>query len=207
MTGYVNNTLRQILPYRVDREISERHCPSIPQNFTSAICSGDKMCLYDYFTTGDTFIANHTRESSQQYSTNTDVLSKGQGFRFFYGTCTCILKQYLYLVKWFLSWCFTLFSANSCGLLSVPRSTKSSFNYSLGSTVRVTGCRVGTLQGQTDYTCTDSGNSREWSPGVSASCSQGIQLVLKISFTSKYVFIQSHTVYSNCNLISNKWYN
>lgn len=99
LTGYVNNTLRQILPYRVDREMSEKHCPSIPQNFTSAICSGDKMCLYDYFTTGDTFIANHTRESSQQYSTNTDVLSKGQGFRFFYGTCTCILKQYLYLVK------------------------------------------------------------------------------------------------------------
>lgn len=135
---YVNNTLRQILPYRVDREMSEKHCPSIPQNFTSAICSGNKMCLYDYFTTGDTFIANHTRESSQQYSTNTDVLSK----------------------------------ANSCGLLSVPRSTKSSFNYSLGNTVRVTGCRVGTLQGQTEYTCTDSGNSREWSPGVSASCSQ-----------------------------------
>lgn len=203
----MNNTLRQILPYRVDRELSERHCPSIPQNFTSAICSGDKMCLYDYFTTGDTIIANHTRESSQQYSTNTDVLSKGQGFRFFYGTCTCILKQYLYLVKWFLSWCFTLFSANSCGLLSVPRSTKSSFNYSLGSTVRITGCRVGTLQGQTDYTCTDSGNSREWSPGVSASCSQGIQLVLKISFTSKSVFIQLHTVYTNCNLISNKSYN
>lgn len=83
LPGYVNNTLRQILPYRVDREMSEKHCPSIPQNFTSAICSGDKMCLYDYFTTGDTFIANHTRESSQQYSTNTDVLSKGQGFRFF----------------------------------------------------------------------------------------------------------------------------
>lgn len=118
--------------------MSEKHCPSIPQNFTSAICSGDKMCLYDYFTTRDTFIANHTRESSQQYSTNSDVLSK----------------------------------ANSCGLLSVPRSTKSSFNYSLGNTVRVTGCRVGTLQGQTEYTCTDSGNSREWSPGVSASCSQ-----------------------------------
>lgn len=204
MTGYVNNTLRQILPYRVDRELSERHCPSIPQNFTSAICSGDKMCLYDYFTTGDTFIANHTRESSQQYSTNTDVLSKGQGFRFFVWYMYMYFKTVFVFGKMILSLCFTLFSANSCGLLSVPRSTKSSFNYSLGSTVRITGCRVGTLQGQTDYTCTDSGNSREWSPGVSASCSQGIQLVLKISFTSKSVFIQSYTVYSNCNLISNK---
>lgn len=97
MTGYVNNTLRQILPYRVDRQISERHCPNIPQNFTSVICSGDKMCLHDYFTTGETLIANHTRESSQQYSTNSDVLSKGQELRFLYG----IFQQYLHLVKWF----------------------------------------------------------------------------------------------------------
>lgn len=173
--------------------MSEKHCPSIPQNFTSAICSGDKMCLYDYFTTRDTIIANHTRESSQQYSTNTDVLSKGQGFRFFLWYMYMYFKTVFVFGKMILSLCFTLFSANSCGLLSVPRSTKSSFNYSLGNTVRVTGCRVGTLQGQTDYTCTDSGNSREWSPGVSASCTQGIQLVLKISFTSKSVFIQSCT--------------
>lgn len=95
LTGYVNNSLRQILPYRVDRQISERHCPNIPQNFTSVICSGDKMCLHDYFTTGETLIANHTRESSQQYSTNSDVLSKGQELRFLYG----IFQQYLHLVK------------------------------------------------------------------------------------------------------------
>lgn len=178
MTGYVNNTLRQILPYRVDRQISERHCPSIPQNFTSAICSGDKMCLYDYFTTGETLIANHTRESSKQYSTNSDVLSKGQELRFF----VWYFKAVFAFGKMILLWCFTPFSANSCGLLSVPRSTKTSFNYSLGNTVRITGCRVGTLQGQTDYTCTDIGNSREWSPGVSATCSQGNRLVFKISF-------------------------
>lgn len=132
---------------------------------------------------------------------------KRSGLQIFLWYMYMYFKTVFVFGKMILSWCFTLFSANSCGLLSVPRSTKSSFNYSLGNTVRVTGCRVGTLQGQTDYTCTDSGNSREWSPGVSASCSQGIQLVLKISFTSKSVFIQLHTVYSNCNLISNKSYN
>ncbi|XP_060065924.1 sushi domain-containing protein 2-like [Ylistrum balloti] len=59
----------------------------------------------------------------------------------------------------------------SCGLLNVPRSTKSNYNYSLGSTVTVTGCRTGELQGESSYTCEATSNlSQAWSPSVSAVC-------------------------------------
>nr|XP_022326514.1 sushi domain-containing protein 2-like [Crassostrea virginica] len=135
---YVNVTSKQIIPYHVQRGVLETQCPEAPDNFTSEMCSGDKMCLYDLYSTGDILMAHNTLISYQRYLTSKAVFSK----------------------------------VNSCGLLSVPRSMKSSFNYSLGSTVSVTGCRVGTLQGQTTYKCTDSGNSQNWSPRITAVCSQ-----------------------------------
>lgn len=61
----------------------------------------------------------------------------------------------------------------SCGLLDVPQSIKSTYNYSLGNTVTLTGCRSGTLIGTKEYTCVATGedlNGQAWSPGVSASC-------------------------------------
>ena len=61
----------------------------------------------------------------------------------------------------------------SCGLLNVPQSIKSTYNYSLGNTVTLTGCRRGTLEGTKEYTCVAMGedlNGQAWSPEVSASC-------------------------------------
>ncbi|XP_021348303.1 sushi domain-containing protein 2-like isoform X1 [Mizuhopecten yessoensis] len=73
--------------------------------------------------------------------------------------------------EWFGEVQLLVAPARSCGLLNVPRSTKSSYNYSLGSTVTVTGCRAGDLAGDTTYSCeATSNNSQVWSPSVSAVC-------------------------------------
>lgn len=62
----------------------------------------------------------------------------------------------------------------TCGHIGVPRSTKSSFNYTLGSTVEITGCRKGSLKGPTTYTCeATSDNEQMWNPSVTATCLSG----------------------------------
>lgn len=64
-----------------------------------------------------------------------------------------------------------LFSVRSCGLLNVPRSTKSSYEYTVGTETTITGCRKGNLEGTTTYTCVETSNvTQEWSPAVTAVC-------------------------------------
>ncbi|KAL3880389.1 hypothetical protein ACJMK2_032633 [Sinanodonta woodiana] len=59
----------------------------------------------------------------------------------------------------------------SCGLLDVPRSIKSNYNYTLGTVTTITGCRTGPLSGNTIYSCESTGNmTQQWTPGVSATC-------------------------------------
>ena len=59
----------------------------------------------------------------------------------------------------------------SCGLLNVPRATKSNYDYVLGTTTSITGCREGSLSGETTYTCVETSNiTQAWSPSVSATC-------------------------------------
>ena len=60
-----------------------------------------------------------------------------------------------------------------CGLLDVPRSIKDNYNYSLGSTVTITGCRNGaTIQGEATHTCIrDNRGKLVWSPPVDVTCS------------------------------------
>ncbi|KAK3576417.1 hypothetical protein CHS0354_025178, partial [Potamilus streckersoni] len=59
----------------------------------------------------------------------------------------------------------------SCGLLDVPRSIKSNYNYTLGTLTTITGCRTGPLSGHTTYRCESTGNmTQQWMPGVSATC-------------------------------------
>ncbi|KAJ8311226.1 hypothetical protein KUTeg_011222 [Tegillarca granosa] len=59
----------------------------------------------------------------------------------------------------------------TCGYIDIPRSTKSSYNYTLGSTVEITGCRKGSLKGPTTYTCeATSDNEQMWNPSVTATC-------------------------------------
>lgn len=63
----------------------------------------------------------------------------------------------------------------SCGLLDVPMSIKSNYNYSLGNKVTLTGCRKGTLSGTKEYTCVATGkdlSTQSWSPEVTASCGE-----------------------------------
>ncbi|XP_033742451.1 sushi domain-containing protein 2-like isoform X2 [Pecten maximus] len=73
--------------------------------------------------------------------------------------------------EWFAEVQSLVTPVRSCGLLNVPRSTKSNFNYSLGSMVTVTGCRTGQLQGDSAYTCEATSNiTQTWSPSVSAVC-------------------------------------
>ncbi|XP_061188230.1 sushi domain-containing protein 2-like [Saccostrea echinata] len=135
---YINDTLKQIIPYRVENDKSDIKCPKVLRNFTSEICHGDVRCLYDLFTTEDDQKARRTWMTGQRYSASMAAFSK----------------------------------VHSCGLLSVPRSTKSNVNYTLGNTVKITGCREGTLHGHTKYTCTNAGTSLEWVPSVTASCHQ-----------------------------------
>ncbi|XP_048243835.1 uncharacterized protein LOC124112947 [Haliotis rufescens] len=63
-------------------------------------------------------------------------------------------------------------STQSCGLLDVPFATKSSRNYTFGSTVSITGCRnKGTVKGETTYQCSKGTNNElSWMPDVSAKC-------------------------------------
>lgn len=62
----------------------------------------------------------------------------------------------------------------TCGYIDIPRSTKSSYNYTLGSTVEITGCRKGSLKGPTTYTCeATSDNEQMWNPSVTATCLSG----------------------------------
>ncbi|XP_060564061.1 sushi domain-containing protein 2-like [Ruditapes philippinarum] len=59
----------------------------------------------------------------------------------------------------------------SCGLLDVPRSKKSSYEYTIGTTTTVTECKSGSLSGHTTYTCVEtSDGTQAWSPDVTAKC-------------------------------------
>ncbi|KAK3576419.1 hypothetical protein CHS0354_025181 [Potamilus streckersoni] len=59
----------------------------------------------------------------------------------------------------------------SCGLLDVPRSIKSNYNYTLGTVTTITGCRTGHLSSHTTYRCESTGNmTQQWMPGISATC-------------------------------------
>lgn len=80
ITGYVNVTSKQIIPYHVQRGVLETQCPEAPDNFTSEMCSGDKMCLYDLYSTGDILMAHNTLISYQRYLTSKAVFSKGAYF-------------------------------------------------------------------------------------------------------------------------------
>lgn len=64
------------------------------------------------------------------------------------------------------------FLERTCGLLNVPRSIKDNYNYKLGQTVTITGCKTGSLSGDDmTYTCTSTSNTTQsWSPSVTASC-------------------------------------
>ncbi|XP_052792972.1 sushi domain-containing protein 2-like [Mya arenaria] len=64
----------------------------------------------------------------------------------------------------------------SCGLLDVPRSKKSNYGYTVGTTTTITGCRVGELQGTSTYTCTATSNTtQQWKPAVEAVCSISVE--------------------------------
>lgn len=66
---------------------------------------------------------------------------------------------------------FDMFSVRSCGLLDVPRSTKSDYGYTIGVQTTITGCRVGHLEGTSTYRCVETSNvTQEWSPAVTAVC-------------------------------------
>ncbi|XP_053399387.1 sushi domain-containing protein 2-like isoform X2 [Mercenaria mercenaria] len=59
----------------------------------------------------------------------------------------------------------------SCGLLNVPRSKKSNYGYTIGTTTTITECRTGSLSGTRSYTCVETSNvTQEWSPAVTATC-------------------------------------
>ncbi|XP_052245038.1 sushi domain-containing protein 2-like isoform X2 [Dreissena polymorpha] len=59
----------------------------------------------------------------------------------------------------------------SCGILDVPRSRKTNYDYTLGTTTTITSCRVGQLQGTATYTCVETSNETQaWSPAVDAVC-------------------------------------
>ncbi|WAR00181.1 SUSD2-like protein, partial [Mya arenaria] len=65
---------------------------------------------------------------------------------------------------------------SSCGLLDVPRSKKSNYGYTVGTTTTITGCRVGELQGTSTYTCTATSNTtQQWTPTVEAVCSISVE--------------------------------
>ncbi|XP_061188229.1 sushi domain-containing protein 2-like [Saccostrea echinata] len=76
----------------------------------------------------------------------------------------------------------------SCGLLDVPQSIKDNYNYSLGNTVVITGCRRGELTGEKVYKCTATGEensyTQSWTPEVTASCEgppeQNITMIIGI---------------------------
>ncbi|XP_052283682.1 sushi domain-containing protein 2-like isoform X2 [Dreissena polymorpha] len=58
-----------------------------------------------------------------------------------------------------------------CGLLDVPRSIKTNFDYTLGTTTTIASCRVGELKGTKTYECVATTNTtQEWSPTVDAVC-------------------------------------
>ena len=69
----------------------------------------------------------------------------------------------------------------SCGLLNVPRATKSNYDYVLGTTTTITGCRTGSLSGDTTYTCVEISNvSQAWSPQVTATCKRKYVIFIKL---------------------------
>ncbi|XP_052242291.1 LOW QUALITY PROTEIN: sushi domain-containing protein 2-like [Dreissena polymorpha] len=62
-------------------------------------------------------------------------------------------------------------TVRSCGILDVPRSRKTNYDYTLGTTTTITSCRVGQLQGTATYTCVETSNETQaWSPAVDAVC-------------------------------------
>ncbi|XP_060604750.1 sushi domain-containing protein 2-like [Ruditapes philippinarum] len=73
----------------------------------------------------------------------------------------------------------------SCGLLDVPRSKKSSYEYTIGTTTTVTECRSGSLSGNTTYTCVDNlGETQAWSPDVTAKCELETEMEMENSSNS-----------------------
>lgn len=80
-------------------------------------------------------------------------------------------RQTRIAAEWFAEVQALVTPVRSCGLLNVPRSTKNSYNYSLGSSVTLTGCRTGSLHGGTTYTCEATSNiTQAWSPSIDAVC-------------------------------------
>ncbi|XP_046329110.2 sushi domain-containing protein 2-like isoform X1 [Haliotis rufescens] len=60
----------------------------------------------------------------------------------------------------------------SCGLPDVTHASKDNYNYSVGNTVTLTGCRNGgSLSGDTTYVCSADFGDPKWMPAVSAQCS------------------------------------
>lgn len=65
-----------------------------------------------------------------------------------------------------------LMPVRSCGLLNVPRSIKSNYEYTVGTVTTITGCRKGELSGESLYTCVETSNyTQNWSPAVTSTCS------------------------------------
>ncbi|XP_060564063.1 sushi domain-containing protein 2-like isoform X2 [Ruditapes philippinarum] len=64
-----------------------------------------------------------------------------------------------------------LLPVRSCGLLNVPRSKKSNYDYTIGTTTTITECRTGSFSGTSTYTCEETSNvTQAWSPEVTATC-------------------------------------
>ncbi|XP_060604753.1 sushi domain-containing protein 2-like isoform X2 [Ruditapes philippinarum] len=77
---------------------------------------------------------------------------------------------------------YNLKPIRSCGLLDVPRSKKSSYEYTIGTTTTVTECRSGSLSGNTTYTCVyTSSVTQAWSPDVTAKCELEMEMEIENS--------------------------
>jgi hypothetical protein len=98
--------------------------------------------------------------------------------------------------------CILLFSVRSCGLLDVPRSKKSSYEYTIGTTTTVTECRSGSLSGNTTYTCVDNlGETQAWSPDVTAKCGiKGFFIEHKL-LTTFFLFVGIFGIDINLNIV------